>query len=143
MTQIPDSLHSLFAATVNETNGTYTIEIPTSELDHGAINPNEVYTVAVLDSSAESPASGSRSRSSTEDDPDKQVSSGPPVAVGELRTVTIEAVGDQGDGIAKVDSGYVVIVPEARTGEQPTVRVDKVRPNVAFASVVEPDPRTL
>jgi tRNA/tmRNA/rRNA uracil-C5-methylase (TrmA/RlmC/RlmD family) len=36
--------------------------------------------------------------------------------------VTIETVGDQGDGIAKVERGYVVIVPETQPGEQPRSR---------------------
>jgi predicted RNA-binding protein with TRAM domain len=57
--------------------------------------------------------------------------------------VSIETVGDQGDGIAKVERGYVVIVPETQPGEQPTIRIDDVRQNVAFASVVDPDQRTL
>jgi predicted RNA-binding protein with TRAM domain len=51
--------------------------------------------------------------------------------------VTIETVGDQGDGIAKVDRGYVVIVPDTEPGAQPTVRIETVRENLAFASVVD------
>jgi predicted RNA-binding protein with TRAM domain len=57
--------------------------------------------------------------------------------------VTIETIGDQGDGIAKVDRGYVVIVPDAQPGDEPTVEIEQVQQNVAFASVVDSDPRTL
>ena len=51
-------------------------------------------------------------------------------------------VGDQGDGIAKVERGYVVIVPDALPGDELTVQIDQVQENVAFASIVEDD-RTL
>jgi len=61
----------------------------------------------------------------------------PPVDEGEIREVTIETVGDQGDGIAKVERGYVLIVPGARPGEAPTVEVETVKRNVAFATVVD------
>ena len=59
---------------------------------------------------------------------------------GEVRDVTIETVGEQGDGIAKVERGYVVIVPDGKPGDEPTVEIDQVRDNVAFASIVDTDP---
>jgi predicted RNA-binding protein with TRAM domain len=61
----------------------------------------------------------------------------PPVDEGEVRDVTIESVGDQGDGIAKVERGYVVIVPDAQPGDQPTVEIEQVKENVAFARVLD------
>ena len=67
-------------------------------------------------------------------------SSGPPVDEGEVRNVTIETVGEQGDGIAKVERGYVVIVPGGQPGDEPTVEIDQVRDNVAFASIVDTNP---
>ena len=48
----------------------------------------------------------------------------PPVEEGEIPEVTIETVCDQGDGIAKVDRCYVVIVPETQLGEQPIIEID-------------------
>jgi predicted RNA-binding protein with TRAM domain len=65
------------------------------------------------------------------------------VEEGEVRDVTIETVGDQGDGIAKVERGYVVIVPGAQPGDKPTVEIEQVQENVAFASIVDSDPRTV
>ncbi|OYR56446.1 deoxyribonuclease, partial [Halorubrum sp. E3] len=53
------------------------------------------------------------------------------------RDVTIETLGDKGDGIAKIERGYVVIVPDAEPGEEPTVEITSVRENVSFANVVE------
>lgn len=57
--------------------------------------------------------------------------------------MTIETVGDQGDGIAKVERGYVVIVPDAQPGDEPTIEIEQVQQNVAFASIVDSDPRML
>jgi predicted RNA-binding protein with TRAM domain len=59
----------------------------------------------------------------------------PPVSQGAIREVTIESLGDQGDGIAKTDRGYVLIVPGARPGDEVTVEITEVRENVAFAEV--------
>ncbi|HET7323646.1 MAG TPA: TRAM domain-containing protein, partial [Halococcus sp.] len=59
----------------------------------------------------------------------------PPVAEGDVREVTIETIGDQGDGIAKTDRGYVVIVPETETGDEVTIEIEQARENVAFARV--------
>jgi predicted RNA-binding protein with TRAM domain len=43
--------------------------------------------------------------------------------------------------VSHVDS--IVIVPDAQPGDEPTIEIDDVRQNVAFASVVEGDSRTL
>ena len=66
---------------------------------------------------------------------------GSPVEEDVVRKGTIESVGDQGDGIAKVERGYVVIVPDGEPGDQPTVEIDTVRQNVAFATIVDRDLR--
>jgi predicted RNA-binding protein with TRAM domain len=144
MVEISDSLCSLFTAKIKEEDGTFVIEIPSREIRHGALTVDKTYRTALLDSSSEAestsrqaprqpPFQGSTSRDS----------SGPPVDEGEVRDVTIETVGDQGDGIAKVERGYVVIVPGAQPGDEPTVEIEQVQENVAFASIVGSDPRAL
>jgi len=55
--------------------------------------------------------------------------------------VTIESLGDQGDGIAKIDRGYVVIVPGTRPDDEVTVEIENARENVAFARVRDDDDR--
>jgi predicted RNA-binding protein with TRAM domain len=50
--------------------------------------------------------------------------------------VTIETLGDKGDGIAKIERGYVIIVPDAELGDEVTVEITSVRDNVSFASVI-------
>ena len=61
----------------------------------------------------------------------------PPVDRGDEVTVDIEGIGDQGDGIARVDRGYVIIVPDTEKGERVSIRVTSVKQNVAFAEVVD------
>ena len=54
----------------------------------------------------------------------------------------MEDIGDQGDGIAHVGLGYVVIVPETEMGGRVSVRISEAKENMALADVVERhDPR--
>jgi predicted RNA-binding protein with TRAM domain len=144
MVEIPDSLRSVFSATLRQRDGEYVVEIPSREITHDAVSPGGTYRVAIFDSpetaedgEQDSKPSERSQRTSQRGPPE------PPVEEGEVRDVTIETVGDQGDGIAKVDRGYVVIVPDAQPGDEPTVKIEQVQENVAFASIVDPDPRTL
>lgn len=59
-----------------------------------------------------------------------------PVREGETYEVTIENIGEKGDGIAKVD-GYVIIVPKTQKGEMVKVKVTAVRGKVSFGEVIE------
>lgn len=144
MVEIPDSLRSVFSATLRQRDEEYVIEIPARAITHDAVSPGETYRVAIFDSPAttedgeQESRSFARSQRTSQHQPPE-----PPVEEGEVRDVTIETVGDQGDGIAKVDRGYVVIVPDAQPGDESTVEIEQVQENVAFASIVDPDPRTL
>lgn len=147
MVEIPDSLRSVFSATVREDDGAYTIELPPGEIAHEGVVPGRTYRVAILESpgtpAEDGQASGTGSGSGGSRTDRQQGPPRPPVEEGEVREVTVETLGDQGDGIAKVERGYVVIVPEAQPGEQPVVEIEQVRRNVAFAKVIDPDERTL
>ncbi|RJQ18729.1 TRAM domain-containing protein [Candidatus Woesearchaeota archaeon] len=59
-----------------------------------------------------------------------------PVRVGEELDVTIEAVGEKGDGVAK-KNGFVLFVPGVKAGQQVRIRVTKVLRKVGFAEVVQ------
>ena len=67
-----------------------------------------------------------------------------PVKVGETYDVAINAVGEKGDGIARV-KGFVLFVPSVAKGDFVKVRVTRVLAKVGFAEVVEkleaPPPR--
>ncbi|MBL7050829.1 TRAM domain-containing protein [Candidatus Woesearchaeota archaeon] len=58
-----------------------------------------------------------------------------PVNVGDEVDVKIEAVGDKGDGIAKI-KGFVLFIPNAKEGEEVKVKITKVLRRVGFAEVV-------
>lgn len=157
MVDLPRTLRSVYTATLRERDGSYVVEVPKREVEHGSVSAGDVYRVALIEqvsTAAGEPtdpatasggepdarsdgASESAGRSSEPSPPE------PPVSEGEVRRVSVESLGDQGDGIAKVERGYVVIVPDARPGDEPTVRIDRAKENVAFASVVDRDDRTL
>jgi predicted RNA-binding protein with TRAM domain len=61
----------------------------------------------------------------------------PPVREGEEIDVTIEAVGEKGDGIAK-QKGFVLFVPNTKAGERVKIKITRVLAKVGFASVVGP-----
>ena len=58
-----------------------------------------------------------------------------PVKVGDEIDVKIEAVGEKGDGIAKVQ-GFVLFVPSTKEGEECKVRVTRVLRKVGFAEKI-------
>ncbi|EMA46492.1 TRAM domain-containing protein [Halobiforma nitratireducens] len=125
--ELSDDLLCLYSERVTERNGTYVIEVPKREVEVGDVQSGEVYRVAIV--SSESPTQNERDEQ--DDRPQR-----PPVKEDDIREVEIEDVGDQGDGIAKVERGYVVIVPDTAVGDRVTVRVTEARENVAFTEVV-------
>ncbi|MDL5363856.1 TRAM domain-containing protein [Halalkalicoccus sp. NIPERK01] len=144
MVEISDSLRAVFSAPVHERDGAYIVEIPSREVAHDALTVGETYRVALLNTPTSTATTGQDTPQSAQSQRERhREPPEPPVDEGEVREVTIETIGDQGDGIAKVERGYVVIVSGAQPGEQPTVEIDQVQENVAFASVVEDDPRAL
>ncbi|PAU80323.1 deoxyribonuclease [Halorubrum salipaludis] len=108
------------------------IEVPEQELRLGDLVAGETYRVAVLPS----PTTSETNKSDADPQP-QQTSQTPPVEEGEQRTVEIEDIGDQGDGITRVERGFVVIVPDTKQSERVTIEITDVRENVAFAEVVE------
>ena len=141
--KISETLQMLYTATVEQDDGSYHITVPDREIATGTIAEDETYRVALISTSAsnagDTEATDSIQPADHEDQ--QQDFEGPPVEEGEQREVEIENLGDQGDGIAKVERGYVVIVPETSVGDRVTVEIQQVRENVAFADVVDDTPR--
>jgi 23S rRNA (uracil1939-C5)-methyltransferase len=63
-------------------------------------------------------------------------SSSVPVEEGEVYDVTIQDIARQGDGIARIE-GFVIFVPGTKVGDEVRIKVERVLPKFAFASVVE------
>ena len=142
MVEIPDRLECLFSTSIDQQSGSYRIEVPRSELEKGTITDGETYRVAIVSSTPRSDDVGTRQQpdgasSSPRSDSDSPTQQSPPVESGDVREVTIESLGDQGDGIAKIDRGYVVIVPGTRPDDEVTVEIENARENLAFARVRE------
>ena len=141
--EIPEQLACLYTAELTETEDSYTFTVPATEVEEGSVTPGETIRVAVLadndvgdgsdspDDTTEETASTARSETSTASQPE------PPVGEGETRVVEIQDVGDQGDGITRVERGFVVIIPETDEGETVEIRIETVRPNVAFGTVID------
>ncbi|MFT4923760.1 MAG: putative RNA-binding protein with TRAM domain [Haloarculaceae archaeon] len=127
---IPEDLLCLYSAEVTEQGGSYVIEIPDREVTTGTLGEGDTYRVAMLPSQATDD-----DEESTRERPEPQ--SEQPVSEGDVVDVEIEDIGEQGDGIARVGPGYVVIVPDAKMGERVSVEVNETRENVAFAEVLK------
>ncbi|QZP37411.1 TRAM domain-containing protein [Halobaculum magnesiiphilum] len=134
--EISDELICLFSADVREDGDRYTIEIPKREVDAGSVTPGDVYRVALIEregaggDAGDATAAGS---TATADGPQ------PPVERGEIRYVEIEDLGKQGDGIARVERGYVIIVPDTEVGERVKIEITEVKSNFAVGEVIDDD----
>ncbi|ELY43142.1 TRAM domain-containing protein [Natronorubrum bangense] len=130
--EISEKLLCLFSTEVSAEEDRYVIEVPRQEVETGDIDPEDVYRVALI----------SRDEATDTETPTAQPQSAPsepqpPVDVGETRYVEIEDIGKQGDGIARVERGYVIIVPGADVGERVKVKVTEVKSNFAVGEIIE------
>ncbi|SFS02231.1 Predicted RNA-binding protein, contains TRAM domain [Halomicrobium zhouii] len=129
--EISEKLLCLFSAEVSEDGDSYVVEVPRREVDTGSIQPGETYRVALIaaDESEETSEDGGTTTAPTEPQP--------PVEGGEIRYVEIEDIGKQGDGIARVERGYVIIVPGAEIGERVKVEISEVKSNFAVGEIID------
>lgn len=132
MTEFPDNALCVFHAIVEETDDTYTLEVPKNEIAVGDVEPDDRYRVALLPPAVAASLRSDRSRSQDRE-PDQPE---PPVSESEERTVDIENIGEQGDGIARVERGYVIVVPDTEKGERVTIEITAVTSNVGFGEVL-------
>jgi len=132
--EISEKLLCLFSAEITDEGDCYTVEVPQREVDTGSVDPGETYRVALIRADEASEES---------EDPSPQPSQTPssepqpPVEPGEIRYVEIEDIGKQGDGIARVERGYVIIVPGAEIGERVKVEVSEVKSNFAVGEIID------
>jgi predicted RNA-binding protein with TRAM domain len=130
--EISERLLCLFSAEVRAEDDRYVVEVPRREVDTGAVDAGSTYRVALI---ARDGATADGDESSASSPPADEPQ--PPVEVGEVRYVEIEDIGKQGDGIARVERGYVIIVPDTEVGEQVKIEVREVKSNFAVGDVVD------
>ncbi|MGM0371946.1 MAG: TRAM domain-containing protein [Halobacteriota archaeon] len=131
--EISDELLCLFNGEVTTTEDGYVVEIPEREVENGTIDPESVYRVAIIARGGKTSESGESAETTVPSEPQ------PPVEEGEIRYVEIEDIGKQGDGIARVERGYVIIVPGAEMGERVKIEITEVKSNFAVGDVIEED----
>ena len=139
--EISDKLLCLFSADVTIEDDSYVVEVPRREIETGSVEPGETYRVALIsDDSDSSQQSESKSQSQSQSKSGGAPSEPqPPVEEGEVRYVEVEDIGKQGDGIARVERGYVIIVPGAEIGERVKIEVTEVKSNFAVGEIIEED----
>jgi len=128
--EISEKLLCLFSAEVEEADDRFVVEVPRREIDTGSVDADEVYRVALIAGDGED-ATPDSTTTAPSDEPQ------PPVEPGEIRYVEIEDLGKQGDGIARVERGYVIIVPGAEVGDRVKIEVSEVKSNFAVGEVLE------
>jgi predicted RNA-binding protein with TRAM domain len=128
--EISEKLLCLFSAEVTGGGDRYTVEIPRREIETGSVDPGETYRVALIADEGDETAEPSTSTAAS-DEPQ------PPVETGEIRYVEVEDLGKQGDGIARVERGYVIIVPDAEVGERVKIEITEVKSNFAVGEIIE------
>jgi predicted RNA-binding protein with TRAM domain len=131
MMEISEQLRCLFSAEIEHRDGSYVVDVPDQEIQLDTLDEGSIYRVALLSTSENSSTSNERSSGRDRNLPE------PPVEEGEIRRVEIEEIGDQGDGIAKVERGYVIVVPDTERGERVEIEITETKQNVAFAEVKE------
>ncbi|MFB6166129.1 MAG: TRAM domain-containing protein [Haloarculaceae archaeon] len=158
MSEIPASLRLLYEAPVEADGDRYVVTVPNELVENGSLTVGEAYRVALLaadgtatsaDAAADATTDATTDATAADDTGDDDHRSngtgessvhghrqGPPVEEGEVRSVAIDTLGDQGDGIAKVERGFIVIVPDTQPGDQVKVRITDVKDTVAFAEAI-------
>ncbi|MFC6974248.1 TRAM domain-containing protein [Halomicroarcula sp. GCM10025709] len=129
--EISEKLLCLFSADVTDEGDRYVVEVPRREVETGAVEAGGTYRVALISADDES----TEDEASVSETPPDQPQ--PPVEPGETRYVEIEDIGKQGDGIARVERGYVIIVPGAEIGERVKIEVTEVKSNFAVGEIID------
>jgi hypothetical protein len=110
-----DELRCLFNAELVETDAGHAVEVPASEVETGHLEVGDVYRVALV--GGERPAADEAAPSEPQ----------PPVEEGELRYVEVEDMGDQGDGIARVERGRGGVLSQPVTPGRPRASPSRPR----------------
>ncbi|MHB9288449.1 TRAM domain-containing protein [Halobacteriales archaeon Cl-PHB] len=131
--EISNQLLCLFSADVTADGEKYVIEVPRREIETGSVEAGDTYRVALIDADVETETTESGEETIPPSEPQ------PPVEPGEIRYVEVEDIGKQGDGIARVERGYVIIVPGADVGERVKVEITEVKSNFAVGEIIDED----
>lgn len=149
MVEISDSLRLLFETSLESEGNQYVIPIPTELVEDASLTEDETYRITLFPNFPihdESHAEANQQRTESDVSQSEEKSrtpwrtksrpQNPPVEEGEVRSVSIDTLGDQGDGIAKVERGFIVIVSGTHPGGQVDVEITNVKDAVAFTEPI-------
>lgn len=143
MVEISDEVRCVFHGEIERRDGSFVIEVPEREVVDGGVESGAVHRVALFHPAGaerDPPAEPTPDPSPATEPAREPGATEPPVSAGDRRTVDIEDIGEQGDGIARVDRGYVVVVPDTEKGERVTIEITDVKESVGFGEVIEREP---
>jgi len=134
MTKETDNVACRYTAQLVTKESRYVIEVPDAEVEFGPLTEDGAYRVTIehLAESQTSAADGAQKA----DGQSRTSGAQAPVTEGDRLDITIEDLGQQGDGIARVGPGYIIIVPGSSVGDTLTVEVQEVNPSFGFAEIV-------
>lgn len=131
----------VFSEEVLEDGERYVIEIPPSLEGDTGVHPDETYRIALISDASElirrAGQGDSKEATRAPNTSEPTASRTAPVSTDETLSVTITADGTHGDGVAKVNGGFVIFVPEASVGEEVLVRVTDVKGTYAQAEIIK------
>ncbi len=105
MVEVPDALSTLFSAQIETDGDRYIVEIPNSRGRHGAVSPGETYRVGLLSQATPVRRQQPTADAQTGHRPGTSQHRRPATAVAKAKSERDHrSLGDQGDGIAKVDA---------------------------------------
>jgi predicted RNA-binding protein with TRAM domain len=125
MTNESSELICKFTGKIEKQGHDHIVTIPETETEYGSLPSGDIVRISV--ETAEQTLKGATQQETP--------ASSPPVKEGDHLTVEIEDIGDQGDGIARVDRGYVLIVPGTEPGDSVDVEVTQTNPDYGFAQM--------
>jgi predicted RNA-binding protein with TRAM domain len=119
------------------TNRETLIEVPSQEIQVGDVTQDGVYRVALTaPPTGEADFTEKSSESEQQLRRERQSEPTPPVDEGDIREVEIEGLGGQGDGVGKIDRGYVMKVSGTEPGDKVTAEMQAVKQNFAIGEVI-------
>lgn len=136
MTEDTDAVACRYTAQVDTDSDGYHIPVPDAEVEFGPLSTNGAYRVTIEHVDGQSQREGGDHRADQAQTATEEPGGQAPVREGERLNVEIEDLGQQGDGIARVGPGYVLIVPGSDIDDQLTVEVQQVTPSFGFAEAV-------
>jgi len=131
--EITDDILSVTQSEIRQdSDGNYVVDVPKEVVENTSAQPGHLVRVAVMD-----PPQHLLPNDVFRSSGDSHKMDGPEFEEGDQMEVEIVSIGDKGDGIAKDENGFVIMVPGTQKGDRVTIEISNIRNNFANANVVE------